>query len=723
MPTIIFYLLKFSISLSVLYLFYQFVLRRLTFYNWNRWFLLGYSLLSFFIPFIKISFITENKNLDNIPVLHYMPVVENYVSNSANISSNVHQPFDYWNLLLIIIASGTFIMLMRFIIQFFSIQKIKKNSAAIENDDVSIYEVDKSIIPFSFGNAIFINPQLHTEKEFEEIILHEYVHVKQKHTVDILWSEFICIVNWYNPFAWLMRYSIRQNLEFIADDNVVKKGFDKKDYQHHLLKVIAQPQYRIANSFNISSLKKRIIMMNKLKSAKAHLVKFLFVLPLIAVLLLAFRDRYNNSLKNNHQQISHVPDIKSADLPNEIQTTSNNILMPSVITNIKKTKTAIDSIPKKNWTDKALYIIDGKEVDTSGLRKLNPANIDSMSIFKDSAAIRLYGKKGKNGVIVIKTKNRLDKEDQSQAGIDTLLHNSDFRIKINSGAKINQPIFIIDGKEADSSAMNKLNPNSIESITVLKDSSATNIYGGKAKNGVILIKTNNAHNKTDTINFSSQKQINISQNEREEKKRELLRDFDQKRTQIDDSLKIWDRPWSFNPRRPALDDERIEGLISEMENLVVQLKTDMRNLDPQIEKDEWRKDEIAIFQHYNYIERRSFNTYHTLNLKADADLKLYFINFMQQHINDENEANNFVPSNLIKEDSSLRGLATRYNELQSKRKEIILASDNSFNDKNVDSFLGENQRNIVLSLQGYEKEYSNRLADFDKTIKQISNLE
>ena len=96
---------------------------------------------------------------------------------------------------------------------------------------------------------------------------------------------------------------------------------------------------------------------------------------------------------------------------------------------------------------------------------------------------------------------------------------------------------------------------------------------------------------------------------------------------------------------------------------------------------------------------------------------------MQQHINDENEANNFVTSNLIKEDSSLRGLATRYNELQSKRKEIILASDNSFNDKNVDSFLGENQRNIVLSLQGYEKEYSNRLADFDKTIKQISNLE
>ena len=131
--------------------------------------------------------------------------------------------------------------------------------------------------------------------------MHEYVHVKQKHTVDILWSEFICIINWYNPFAWLMRHSIRQNLEFIADDSVITTGIDKKNYQYLLLKVIGNNQYSIAQKFNFSSLKKRIAMMNKMKSARVHLIKFLFLLPLIAVLLVAFK---NNSDKLRQRERS-----------------------------------------------------------------------------------------------------------------------------------------------------------------------------------------------------------------------------------------------------------------------------------------------------------------------------------------------------------------------------------------------------------------------------------
>jgi beta-lactamase regulating signal transducer with metallopeptidase domain len=96
-------------------------------------------------------------------------------------------------------------------------------------------------------------------------------------------AEMLCILNWYNPFAWFIRHNIRQNLEFIADDNVVRSGMDIKAYQYHLLKVVGIPQYRIANQFNFSSLKKRIMMMNRAKTAKIHLVKFLFILPLIAV--------------------------------------------------------------------------------------------------------------------------------------------------------------------------------------------------------------------------------------------------------------------------------------------------------------------------------------------------------------------------------------------------------------------------------------------------------
>ncbi len=172
-----------------------------------------------------------------------------------------------------------------------SLVRLRRKATLIGGDGVKIYQVDGPVIPFSFGNAIYINQHLHTEKEWEDIILHEYVHIRQRHTVDILIAELVCIVNWYNPFAWLIRYSIRQNLEFIADQQVLDKGVDRKGYQYHLLKVMGEPRYRLANNFNFSSLKKRIVMMNQMRSAKLHLLKLLFVLPLVTVVLVAFRDR------------------------------------------------------------------------------------------------------------------------------------------------------------------------------------------------------------------------------------------------------------------------------------------------------------------------------------------------------------------------------------------------------------------------------------------------
>ncbi len=295
------YLLKLSISLSLVYLFYQLLLRRLTFYNNNRWYLLGYSLLSFVIPFINIAPFVENRNFSGAAVIRYIPAIENYTVTAGTLQQAARgHTLDSSDIILIVFLAGLFLMLGRLLIQFASLQRIKRKAVVINDADTVIYQVDENIIPFSFGNAIYVNKNQHSEKELEEIILHEYVHVKQRHTIDILVAEWLCIVNWYNPFAWLIRHAIRQNLEFIADNDVLKSGLDKKTYQYHLLKVVGATQYRIANSFNFSSLKKRIAMMNTLKSAKLHLVRFLFILPLIAVLLVAFRNKYEGIFKGHN---------------------------------------------------------------------------------------------------------------------------------------------------------------------------------------------------------------------------------------------------------------------------------------------------------------------------------------------------------------------------------------------------------------------------------------
>jgi len=296
MPLLFSYLFKFSVSIAVVYVFYQLVLRRLTFYQWNRFYLLGYSLLCFAIPFIHIDgWIAQASGGAESGFITVIPALGPYPAGAlpASAAGTVAVAKAAWGLydwMGFVLLTGTVLMTGRLTLLFLSLQRLRRKSVLITDDTtLKLYETAAGIAPFSFGRSVYFNPVRHTAEELEQIMRHEYVHVKQRHTIDLLAGELLCLVNWYNPFAWLVRYSIRQNLEFIADSKVLENGVDKKEYQYLLLKVVGISQYRIANHFNFSNLKKRIVMMNKMKSARLHLGRFLFVLPLLAVLLVAFR--------------------------------------------------------------------------------------------------------------------------------------------------------------------------------------------------------------------------------------------------------------------------------------------------------------------------------------------------------------------------------------------------------------------------------------------------
>lgn len=296
MPVIPLFLFKFSVSLAAVWCFYQVVLRRLTFYRLNRWYLAGYGLVSFVIAFIDIGPMIPEGPAGEPAVIQYIPAIGGVPAGGVSmVGTSVSQRgagVPVWTVVMWVLAVGAGLLLLRSAFRWMSLVRLRRGAQLIEGEGVRIYQVDQPIIPFSFGGAIYINQRLHSEKDWEDIILHEYVHIRQKHTGDILLAELLCILNWYNPFAWLMRHSIRQNLEFIADQQVLDNGVDRKGYQYLLLQVVGEPRFRLANNFNFSSLKKRIIMMNKMRSAKAHLLKLSFLLPLVAVLLLAFRNRY-----------------------------------------------------------------------------------------------------------------------------------------------------------------------------------------------------------------------------------------------------------------------------------------------------------------------------------------------------------------------------------------------------------------------------------------------
>lgn len=289
------YLLKLSIALPVVYLFYWLLLRRLTFYNWNRWYLLAYSMLCFFIPLIDVVGLLQQRGWEDAAVVSYIPAI------TAASDVEAESGINWWTVLILVVAMGSVLMLGRLLIQFLSLKRLQSSAVLLSDGDVKLYHVDEKIIPFSTHSAIYINRHLHDEAELKEIIHHEFIHVKQRHSFDLWWSEILCILNWYNPFVWLIRKAIRQNLEFIADHQVLQSGLDRKQYQYLLLKVTGIAPFSIAPKFNFSSLKKRIVMMNKSKSANINVMRFLFILPLLVVVLLAFRN-VRISKKDTNQQ-------------------------------------------------------------------------------------------------------------------------------------------------------------------------------------------------------------------------------------------------------------------------------------------------------------------------------------------------------------------------------------------------------------------------------------
>ncbi len=364
MSLLFIYFVKVSICLAIVYLFYQLVLRNLTFYNSNRWYLVGYSLLSFFIPLIDITPVLEKNSFNDSKIVQFIPIVdESGLAINNNAASPVNSSFSSWGpeaWLMVALLLGATIFLTRFIFRFLSFYRMRRDAQLVFDKGMRLYQVSGNIIPFSFGNSVFINSELHTEDELREIIRHEYVHVKQKHTIDILWSEWLCIINWYNPFAWLLRSAIRQNLEFIADDKVLEKGVDRKQYQYLLLKVIGNTHFSIAQKFNFSSLKKRIAMMNTLRSAKLNLTRFLFILPLLAVVLIAFRQKQQDPSK--HGTVSNATIFSADTVPVISQTNDKGYVIElideddSTIVLIKdKNGKEVDRVLLSEWEDNESY--------------------------------------------------------------------------------------------------------------------------------------------------------------------------------------------------------------------------------------------------------------------------------------------------------------------------------------------------------------------------------
>lgn len=274
-------------------------LRKETFFVSNRWYLISGLILSLILPLITFT---------KIIWVEPTPISESYEEAIPITYSSIEipaqeNPVDWSLILTSIYAVISILILVKIgieLVSFFS--KVNKHNKQKESE-YTLVQTNTFENPFSFFHYIVINPNRFSEEEFQHILTHESIHVKQKHSFDVLLGKLFCAFFWVNPIIWLYRKAMIQNLEFIADSETFQQIENKYEYQKTLLKVVThQHDLSITNQFYQSLIKKRIVMLHTNQSHKRNVWKYATILPLLVGFMLLFQIETIAQVKENPQK-------------------------------------------------------------------------------------------------------------------------------------------------------------------------------------------------------------------------------------------------------------------------------------------------------------------------------------------------------------------------------------------------------------------------------------
>jgi murein DD-endopeptidase MepM/ murein hydrolase activator NlpD len=266
---------------------------------------------------------------------------------------------------LLIIASaygvGFCINLIALVLSAFKMFRLLSKGEKRFHEKYTLVLTRKKIVPFSFGKFIALSQTDYLQNP-AEIICHEKIHVRKKHSLDMIFIELLILLFWFNPVIWLLKRELRDIHEYEADNGVIQSGIDATKYQLLLIKKVAGARsYAIANSFNHSKIKNRITMMLKKKSTQTARLKTMLFAPLAAVGLLAF---------------AQTQDVLPDNVPDEQK---EAVFSGSINELTKETKDYYFPL-KKDWKIIKNY---GKQKDINGTMRMHNA-IDIKGLGRDT---------------------------------------------------------------------------------------------------------------------------------------------------------------------------------------------------------------------------------------------------------------------------------------------------------------------------------------------------
>ena len=546
------YILKSSVCLVVFYLFYRLLLSRETFHRFNRVALLSILLLSCLLPLVEVTVEEQTEVHQTMMTLEQWLMLADMMNTADATDLQVEEVTVTWiQVALLVYLAGILLFALR---NGYSLLKLggllksgrKENLSKYidEGEKVTLIVHDRDIAPFSWMKYIVISEK-DLDENGREILIHELAHIQNRHSWDLLVADICIFFQWFNPASWLLKQELQNIHEYEADETVIEKGVDAKQYQLLLIKkAVGTRLYSMANSFNHSKLKKRITMMLKEKSNPWAKLKYLYILPVAAIAVTAFaRPEISETAEeisavkvNDLTAIVEAKAIKSTEESVQISTVSQDTVKVNYVPTEVSRKlqgTAVFEVVEEmpefpggvdaimEYLQKELrYPESAKEKGIQGRVTVQfiidkEGNVTNSKVTRsvdkdmDAEAIRLVKampkwkpgmQKGKAVAVkyTVPVVFRLEggKTVNSQVTVSSKM--SEFSVQ-----GMNNPLYIVDGKEVTSSILSALDVNKIESMTVLKNESATEVYGEKGKNGVILITLKGSAEKSITLSNRS----------------------------------------------------------------------------------------------------------------------------------------------------------------------------------------------------------------------------
>ena len=478
------YILKSAITLALLYNCFFFFLSKETFHRFNRCMLVGIILTSLIVPLLH--FTTEHPTVINEEVYLVQTYIEHDNIPIVTTPTAVHR-LTWTQVVAAVYLTGVAAMLILTFMQVFSLVRMLHGGLRhTDSEGNTIVLLKGDVTPFSIFRYIVMNVQDY-EQHSLYILTHEQEHIRLGHTYDLLLLEAMKTFQWFNPFVWFISRDLKAVHEYEADQAVIHQGIDAKSYQQLLvMKVVGNRLQPFTNNLGHGSLKKRIFMMYQKPSSRWLMLKALCAIPVVALTLNAFATPI---------EIDPVEDfvatLETQNVPVFNEPKTGNLTTKA----IPKDDTPFAIHPVKDQYGRIMgfshegepaagdfectyeYVfINGRQATESELRNYQSiAQNSKWEILKSPDGTAKYNYKDKHGIICFTS---LD----------------DTPLLLLDGKVVELPADFINKKKdhLDEDVLGQLlhiSKEDIASVTVIKDGRATEIFGEKAKNGVISIET------------------------------------------------------------------------------------------------------------------------------------------------------------------------------------------------------------------------------------------